>query len=196
MTTQITDHVAEAIARQTEQFKGKVRVEQLITILVEPIQRFEDVAWRVLTERSVSAAVGSQLDQIGFILAEPRGDKEDEEYRRHLRAAIRTYNSSGTVEDLITITKLVLDMDDAIVWITPGYPAGLTIEIREVVVTTELATALMAFLRRAVAATVKLVAVYWTTAESGMFTTDGGTGLGLGDSTDASVGGALAGALE
>lgn len=167
---QITNHVEQALDRQTSQFKGKTNCEKMLTILIEPVQRFENVAWDVLTKRGLDTAEGAQLDQVGSIIGERRQGKVDEDYRRFLRAAIVAHKSNGTVEDLILVTTLIIDDAAAVIKMYPGYPAGLTIEIQDVILSDDLANVLISFLRRTVAATVKLVLWYWPSEEEEMYT--------------------------
>jgi hypothetical protein len=169
-TEHITDHIARALSRQTQQFKSKPNLEAFITAIVRPIQRLEDVAWQLYTERGLELAVGVQLDVLGVLVGEEREGKLDEAYRRHLRARVRANRSNGTVEDLLAITRLILDDEDAELIMEPGYPAGLTLLIDGITLTEAVAETLIRMLRVAAAAGVKFLLVWYPAADAAMFT--------------------------
>lgn len=111
MSTEILTHTEDAQARSLEQFKTKPNWLFAIAASVDQIQDLEVAAHDVLTERTIDNAVGEQLNVLGRIVGQARGGLSDADYRRHIRARIRTNRSKGTMEDLITVTRLVIGDD-------------------------------------------------------------------------------------
>lgn len=105
----ISDHVARALARLPQQFRGKVKIEALLSALVAPCQDLEDALYALLTERDVETAVGQQLDDLGLIVGELRQGRDDDTYRRFVRARISVNKSKGTALDVLSVASLVLD---------------------------------------------------------------------------------------
>ena len=98
----ITNHTQQALDRLVSQFKGKQRLEGLITAFTEGHQNLEDVACDFLNFRSVFTAIGAQLDIWGVIVGEERQGKDDRAYRRSIFGKIGINTSEGTSEDVIS----------------------------------------------------------------------------------------------
>lgn len=175
----VTDHVGAAQARLAYRFQ-KTRILQFLGALVEPVQRFEDTAWQVFTERSIlnPNTVGAQLDQIGAKVGQPRLGMADADYRRILAARISANRSDGLIEDLITITRAVVDDEDVTIEIEQQFPAAVVVRLGGAAVTTDVALILIGILRKAVAAGVRCFLEYLTAAPSASFSFAGGAGLG------------------
>jgi hypothetical protein len=165
MTEHVTDVADRAVELLPSQFRDKPKLEAFIRMMVAPDQRSEDGLWQLLTERGLEDAVGVQLDVAGAIVGERRQGKIDADYRRYIFAAIRANKSCGTGEEIITITDLILDLEDAVIKVTRFGKAGVTVEIYGESITTELATILMRFLRKAATAVAKLILLYWPSDE-------------------------------
>lgn len=125
--TQTTTHVAEAKDRLVQQFKGKTKLEALLTAYVNQIQDLEDVFFQLLEERVIDTAVGVQLDGLGDIVGEERKGKNDTSYRTWIRGRIRANRSSGTPEDMLEIADLITDANALA--IEEYYPAGFNLII-------------------------------------------------------------------
>lgn len=175
----ITDHVGAAQARLAFRFQ-KTRILQFLGALVEPVQRFEDVAWQVFTERSIlnPATVGVQLDQIGAKVGQPRLGMVDDDYRRILAARISANRSDGLIEDLIKITRSVVNDEDVTIEIEQQFPGAVVVRLGGAAVTTDVALILIGILRKAVAAGVRCYLEYLTADPGSSFCFSGGTGLG------------------
>ncbi len=164
MTTQITDHVAEALTRLKEQFKGQANYIALLEALIAPCQDIEDAFWSLLTERFLDTAVGAQQDIIGKIVGQPRNGLSDDDYPAYLRARIATNRSNGLVEDLIRITQLIVDDDNVTVVVDQQYPAAVVVRIEDTAAVDATTDALISFLRQAKAGGVRLILEYTTHA--------------------------------
>lgn len=165
----IASHAEEALARLCELFKVQPNIRALITVWCEPIQAIEEVLYQLLTERTVEVAIGDQLDLLGKIVGQTRAGLEDDDYRRYIRARIRTNRSSGTIGDLLTISRLIVNDDDASIRFDPSYPAAGIIRVSGIPFDTAIAEALVVFLRVAAAAGVRIVLEWSTVAPEDTF---------------------------
>lgn len=157
-TEHVTDHVARALARLPQQFRGKTNVEALLSALVGPGQDLEDALYALLTERDVDTAVGQQLDDLGGIVGEARQGRNDDDYRRFVRARISVNKSKGTALDVLTVASLVLDysFDEATFILARSGIAAVVLRMTDVSISRELADLLAErFLRYTVAAGVR-----------------------------------------
>lgn len=154
-------------------------------ILCAPIQRLEDVLQQMLTMRTVDTALGVNLDIIGRIVGQSRvgaAVSDDEVYRRYIRAKILTNKSRGLPEDLIAIARLVLGVSPGTgnILIRGTANATFIMEIRDIIVTSDVAAVLQAMLTAAVSAGVRIVIVYGERLLAQTFRLDSGPGLDQG----------------
>lgn len=105
--THITDHEAQAEELLLEQYKGKPRVLALLLSFIRRCQELEDAAWDVIVQRMIDHAEGAQLDAIGRIVGQVRGEQDDDTYRVYLTARIRVNHSVGTPNDLLDVLSLI-----------------------------------------------------------------------------------------
>lgn len=132
--THITDHRAAALARLAQQLKGKTNLELFMGTFANRYQGVEDALWQLYTERWLETALGQQLDVLGRIIGQPRGNSaNDEAYRLRLRARQRANHSSGTIEQLIAVF-VALGIPVADLWFEPQFPAQLTLHIQNTVI--------------------------------------------------------------
>lgn len=176
-------------------------VKKLLRAVLGPVQTLEDTFQSIILSRRVNYATGDALDLLGKLVTQPRNGLDDESYRRFIRARIATNSSDGLVEELINISHLVIDDDDAYVHVANIGVAALHIIIEDIVMDTDLAEIVVSFLRQAASGGVRVVVEYWPEPEAQMFafapkTGLLGTGKGFGWTADPSVGGSLAGAIE
>ncbi len=152
------DHVANALTRLCEYAKGKPKIRDLLTMLVEPVQDVENAFQQILLERTVDRAIGAQLDVVGEIVGQPRsGVTDDELYRRYIRARIATNKSRGTVNDLLKVARLVVYNEEASLVVDLQGTAALVLGVYGPGTSDEVADILIAFLRQAVAAGVRII---------------------------------------
>lgn len=131
MTAHITDHKSAALARLAQQLKGKTKLELFMGAFASRYQGPEDALWQLYTERWLDTAVGVQLDVLGRIIGQPRGNSTDDAaYRLRLRARQRANRSSGTVEQILSVfTALGIPVAD--LWSEPNFPAGFTLHVQD-----------------------------------------------------------------
>ena len=75
----IPDHVAQAKATLIEQFKRKPRFEAFVELLAGRVQGIEDMLEDLLINRLLSTSEGTNLDNIGAIVDEPRNGRSDDD---------------------------------------------------------------------------------------------------------------------
>lgn len=190
----ITTHVADAQARLVEQFKEQPRLLALIEAWVEPLQDIEEQLSLLLHYRTLDASVGQQLDNLGAIVGQAREGRTDDEYRLWIAARRLVNIATGIPNDFLHLMETVLPMSES--EYIPYYPAGF--QIRSYGLDGGSATIWQ------ILSTIKPAGVHFgfqysdvpadevfTLSDSGSLTAS--STLGLGDSTDASVGGKFAG---
>jgi hypothetical protein len=108
MFSRSTDHVERGQRLKLAQFRGKPNLEGLISPWLEQVQELEDVLYALLVERWLPNAVGYQLDVLGRIVGQRRGDRDDETYRLWIAARAMVNRSSGLPEQLYAIMRKVV----------------------------------------------------------------------------------------
>lgn len=89
--------------------------KKFLVAVAGEIQAVEDALQQLYSERSIDVAVGVQLDILGKIVGQRRNGMVDDDYRRIIRARIATNRSKGTITDLITVARLVVNDEDTTV---------------------------------------------------------------------------------
>lgn len=107
MVTQILTHVSDAIGRLIQQYKGKPKIEGVITAFVEQIQELEDRTFDLFTLRALAIATGEQLDRFGEIVVQDREGFDDDFYRILLQTKIGINISNGEPQAVINTIKLL-----------------------------------------------------------------------------------------
>jgi hypothetical protein len=151
------DHVVAGLNRLCQQFKTKQNIVDLLTIFLTRYNDLETAFWALLTQRGVYSAIGKQLDNIGKLVGQPRNGLSDEDYRRYIFARIATDKSDGVIEDLITITALVINDAAALIQVDDQGEAAVVLRVLNIVVGNQIANILIDFLRDAVSAGVRLI---------------------------------------
>lgn len=124
---QNTQHVEEGISHLIEFFRNGPRNRAVLTAVLSQAQEIEDAFWQLYTERSIDVAVGEQLNILGRIVGELRGDRADEDYRAAIRVRILVNSSDGKPEQLIAIVLGISPL--AVVTFTENYPAAIRIRV-------------------------------------------------------------------
>lgn len=184
--TRIDNHSDQAVARLAVQYQ-KANFDKFVRAFVDPVQAVENVAWQMLVERTVDAAVGAQLDMIGRIVVLPRDGATDDDYRRLLRAKITVNRSDGVPEDLLQVARLIIDDVNVHVKYEPSYPGAVIIRALDGAVPADVAALVIRFLRKTVSAGVRIEFVFTTVNPALAFSFANGPGLGFGDGAFASV---------
>lgn len=101
------DHADEALALLLQQYKGKEKIEALLSCYMAEIQELETVFHDLYTAFKLDDAVGDQLDILGKTVGEQRKDRDDDTYRIFVRARIAVNKSKGTIEELLNILRII-----------------------------------------------------------------------------------------
>lgn len=171
LTAGKVNHLAAALARLPQQFRGKTKIEALLTALVTPCSAIEDALWQLLVERGVESAIGVQLDQLGVVVGQERGGLSDADYRRYIRARVAANRSRGNFEDLIRVANLVIN-DDAATIETVTQNGTVVVRLRGVLTTDALAGVVLSFLQDSVTGGIRVVLESFLVADSDTFFTD------------------------
>lgn len=105
------DHVRKALLRHLDADRDKPVIEELTRVLVDRYQQIEDALWDMRQNLSLARASGYSLDRIGAIVGEPRRNRPDDVYRLWIAARGLANRSGGTVDEILTILRLVLGED-------------------------------------------------------------------------------------
>ena len=151
----------------------------LVRILVEPLQEVETVFQQLLTECGVLTAVGAQLDVVGKLVGAKRQGLTDEVYRRHIRAQILANKSSGTINELLAIARLVV-LDDLATFVFDNIGNATYRLLLELETTEELARIVAAFVQRGTSAGVRGIVQFGISPPAGWFRFDSGPGFDIG----------------
>lgn len=117
-------------------------------------QALEDDIWS-MTDESISTAMGGFLDQWGQLVGESRGALVDADYRRFVRARIRSNYSTGTSDDLIDVLRI--SSNALAVRQIDKYPAHTTlIALRQTFMATPVADRVVRIMRETKAAGVSI----------------------------------------
>lgn len=128
------------------QFEESQRIQAYFHAGAEACQIFEDEVDELYSALRFSQAEGKNLDIWGLLVGEPRSGLEDDDYRRFIRARVRTNLSVGTEEEILEIWKLVTDSED--VHSVAGFPAAYTLTaVMDAVPTGSLASRISRFMR-------------------------------------------------
>lgn len=120
------DHTTEALNLLIEFFKHGPRNQAFLTAVMAQVQELEQEAWDVYTSFDVDTAVGDQLDIIGTLVGEGRGDyADDDEYRAGIRVRTLVNRSEGKLEELVAIAD---GIGGTSIYVREAYPATIHIE--------------------------------------------------------------------
>lgn len=123
---QPVSHRELGLARLLWQYRGsQPRLQGLLGAFLDGLQSLEDLAFEVLAGRWPLTAIGAQLDTLGKIVAQPRGDLLDDPYRLMILGRIFVNLHDGRVEDFIELLSIIGVTDPVAIY--EWHPAGLEI---------------------------------------------------------------------
>ena len=124
MIANISDHIEASKRRLLQQYKDSPRITALIEILFgQQVQEIEDAAHQFYSRLDIDNAEGVQLDRVGTIVGLTRIGWEDSVYRILLKAKIGKNVSHGTIEDVISVWRLLAQANE--VQVVETYPAQI-----------------------------------------------------------------------
>jgi hypothetical protein len=101
----ITDFEKRLSDDMLSQFYGDPVHEAISAAIALEYQRFENVAYDVLTKRLLDNSVGDILDQWGSLVRVARLGRSDDDYRRIIQVAIAANDSDGGAEQITWIAS-------------------------------------------------------------------------------------------
>lgn len=192
------DHASAAADRLIQQFR-KPRMIAFVRALCKPMAALERAFFDILAARIIDTASGDALRQLANLVGQPvLAGLSDVDLRRYVRARILANRSSGLGEDLIAITRLVINDENTSIHAYTARGGTAYVQLENNPTDFDIGTILFRdFLARAVAVGVKILLEWWPEEESEMFefesfTPGQGAGLGWGSTLDANVGGVMA----
>lgn len=124
------DRLTTASELLLDVFQSKANFIKLLSSYVQETQALEAMLFELLDAFYVGTAVGDQLDAIGETVGVDRQGADDDRYRTRIRARIKLNLSSGTINELLSLAKLLQPAGVSDPVYTPNYPAGFFIDYR------------------------------------------------------------------
>jgi hypothetical protein len=108
MLEKVTNHIEHGLSRLISQYKGKPRLEALLTSYLRQAQQIEDTIWDIIESRLVDSATGAQLQTLAKLVGQPIVSADDDVLRLYVRTRIRINRSHGRPNDVIDVALLLL----------------------------------------------------------------------------------------
>lgn len=104
-----TTQVQDGLARLIDQYRGRPKIEGILTAYLRRVQEIENALWAAYDARLLTATtpVGVHLDTLGALVGEARQGRGDDDYRAAIRIRIRANRSTGTANDVIEVASLL-----------------------------------------------------------------------------------------
>lgn len=136
-------------------------IQKLLDAVLTPLQDVENALMQCLNERTISTATGINLDVIGKLVGEPRATyPDDDTYRLAIQARIQANRSSGTVENVIKVTRLIINDTTAVIkYVNHGNGTAL-LSVQDIAVDDDLAALLLRFIKDTQAGGVRTTVQY------------------------------------
>lgn len=123
-----TDYVAAALGRLPRQFRGKPRLEAILSAFAEASQELERGMFTLYAPRFLENAAGDMLDVYGALVGQARGGLDDASFRIRIQARMILNRSSGTAEDILAIARLLVGPGNTLTLREPP-PAAMTLQV-------------------------------------------------------------------
>lgn len=182
------DHEEGAVNRLVQQLKGKPKIEQFIRSLCAPMSALEQVFIDLVAKFHVDVAEGEQLQMLARIVGQTVIEGlTDPTLRRYVKARIYTNRSSGLGNQLIRISKLVIDDENITVFVHTDGNATVTVRLAGAPTDYDVALVLIQdFLSKAAGVGIRVILEWQGEEDEGMFECESyvpgeGDGLGFAD---------------
>lgn len=188
----IESHCEDAKSLLTQEYKGLPRIEGYLCALGDQCQEVEKTLYQLLTLCNLDTATGVNLVQLGQIVGEEKRDRADDIYRVFIGIRILVNSSDGTIDQLLAIVLKAFGPSCG-VYLYENAPMSV-----QVILPTDIGDIepldFTLYLRLAKDAGVRLDFIWTVVDESATFTFNASaSGQCLGSTTDASLGGKIAG---
>lgn len=121
-------HADAGVGKLIYYFQKKPRIVAFLRAFLDQVQGLEDLAWAVYTLGWDPDDLGGvDLDVLGAVVGEPRGNLTDGQYRPVLKAR-QIANRSDSTAGRLTQIALVM-APDAVIVVTPTPPAALVVSV-------------------------------------------------------------------
>ena len=97
------NHEQDGLSWLKGQFDDSPNLRDLLAVFLKQIQEIDNAVVDTVRSRLLDHATGDALDQYGKIVGVSRGRLEEFEYRRFIRARIKSNNSEATINDVVDI---------------------------------------------------------------------------------------------
>lgn len=123
----IDNHIEAGLNRLLQRNKESYNINNLLEVIIKPIQEIENQIYDLYTERSLDTAFGVQLDGIGKIVGINRNGLDDIDYRSALIIQIQINKAGGEPESIITAIRQLFKTE--IIVFQDIYPANYEVYI-------------------------------------------------------------------
>lgn len=156
------DHATTALRRLWYQLQGQPEWERLMGVIGELAATLERGVGSVNEARWLSTAEGDVLDEIGALVDRRRQGLSDDQYRLAIRAEAGSIFASGTIPEIVELTRSLLGED---VRVVERFPGSIVISAPDVAV--EVFLVLLEVLADVPAAGVGALLSTWDSAATG-----------------------------
>lgn len=140
---------------------AETNFQKIVRILLKPFNTLEQASQQMATMRFVNNATGMTLTLLGKLVGQARnGIDDDELFRRYVRARIAANSSSGTGEEMYTITELVVTETGVELFLDNQGNAGFVMRLQSTAIEWDVVDILLTLLRKAVNGGVRVL-VHW-----------------------------------
>lgn len=123
--TQNNSHVSDALGRIVQQYSKAVNLQDLISSLVNQVQKIEDDLQSMYNRLDIDVSENVQLDGIGDIIGIARQGYDDDTYKILIKGKIAANVSKGTPGDIIQVFNILTSGSDA--FLMELFPAQIAI---------------------------------------------------------------------
>lgn len=101
------DHAEVLLEDLLAWLRTKPKLRALTEAVGSQLQELEESYLDLREERTLDAAIGEQLEQLGVLVGEPRGSLADEDYRRFIQARILSNLCEGTPDEQLANLRIL-----------------------------------------------------------------------------------------
>jgi hypothetical protein len=121
------NHLEIGLNRLTSLYRDKPRISGELESFLTQVQKLEDVTLEVILGIWPLTAVGNQLDILGEIVGQPRGELTDDQYRVFILGRVFINKSKGKTPEVYELLRIL--GIEAPILLSEYYPCAQEIEI-------------------------------------------------------------------
>jgi hypothetical protein len=111
MIAKITDHVAQGLDRLISLYQAAVNIPKIITILLEEVQVFEDLAYDVYLALLLDTSFGDALNRLGKLVGASRRGLADATFKEIIRITDNANTGRGFPEQIAFVATSLTGAD-------------------------------------------------------------------------------------